>query len=64
MKTIKAIFVIIATALPILTAQADPPGVPTRHNEATIAQLQREMARGDLTSVQLTNYYLARIRAL
>ena len=64
MKTIKAIFIIIATALPILTTQADPPGVPTNHNEATIAQLQREMARGDLTSVQLTNYYLARIRAL
>ncbi len=64
MKTIKAIFVIIATALPILTAHADPPGVPTNHNEATIAQLQAQMARGNLTSVQLTNYYLARIRGL
>ena len=65
MKTIKAIFVILATAAPILTVQADPQaGVPTRLNEATIAQLQAEMASGKLTSVELTNYYLARIRAL
>ena len=64
MKTIKAIFVILATAVPIVTVQADPPEVPTRLNEATIAQLQAQMARGRLTSVELTNYYLARIRAL
>jgi amidase len=38
--------------------------VPTQHNEATIAQLQAAMALGNLTSVQLTNYYIARINAL
>src|SRR5256714_1233335 len=65
MKTIKAIFVVLASAVPILTAQTEPQaGVPTRLNEATIAQLQAQMASGRLTSVELTNYYLARIRAL
>ncbi|HEY1893734.1 MAG TPA: amidase family protein, partial [Chthoniobacterales bacterium] len=38
--------------------------IPTAHNEATIAQLQEEMALGKLTSVQLTNEYIARITAL
>src|SRR6476469_6928845 len=38
--------------------------IPTAHNEATIDQLQEEMALGKLTSVQLTNEYIARIRAL
>src|SRR5438067_13630198 len=65
MKTIKAIFISLATAVPILTAQVDrEAGVPTRLNEKTIAQLQAQMASGRLTSVELTNYYLARTRAL
>ena len=65
MKTIKLIFLLLATAVPILTAQVDrQAGVPKRFNEATIAQLQEQMSRGRLTSVELTNYYLARIRAL
>jgi amidase len=65
MKTINLIFLVLVTPVLILTAQAEPQaGVPTRLNEATIAQLQEEMARGRLTSVELTNYYLARIRAL
>src|ERR1041385_1755960 len=38
--------------------------VPTAHNEATVAQLQAEMASGKLTSEQLTREYLARIAAL
>lgn len=38
--------------------------VPTRHNEATIAQLQAEMASGKLTSEDLTKEYIARIIAL
>ena len=38
--------------------------VPTRHNEATIAQLQAEMASGKLTSEDLTEEYIARILAL
>jgi amidase len=38
--------------------------VPKRHNEATIAQLQAEMAAGKLTSEELTKEYIARIIAL
>ena len=38
--------------------------IPTRHNEATIAQLQAEMASGKLSSEELTREYLARINAL
>src|SRR5262245_9867237 len=37
---------------------------PTRFNEATVADLQSQMAAGRLTSVELTNYYLTRIRLL
>ena len=46
----------------LLPAWAD--NVPTTHNEATVAQLQAEMASGKLTSEQLTREYLARIAAL
>ena len=38
----------------------DDDNVPTRHNEATIAQLQAEMASGKLTSEELTREYIAR----
>ncbi len=38
--------------------------VPSRHNEATVAQLQAEMASGRLTSEELTQEYIARIIAL
>jgi amidase len=38
--------------------------VPTQHNEATVAQLQAEMASGRLTSEELTKEYIARIIAL
>jgi amidase len=38
--------------------------VPTAHNEATIAQLQAEMASGKLTSEKLTQEYIDRILAL
>ena len=37
---------------------------PTQHNEATIVELQAEMASGTLTSEQLTREYLTRILAL
>jgi amidase len=42
----------------------DRDNVPTRHNEATVAQLQTEMASGRLTSEELTEEYIARIIAL
>src|SRR5205809_6025276 len=43
---------------------ATPTSIPTQHNEATVAQLQAEMASGSLTSEQLTNEYISRITAL
>src|SRR3954468_16826099 len=60
MKTILLTLITISFTLQ-LRAQSN---APTQHNEATVAQLQEEMALGKLTSVQLTNYYLARINAL
>lgn len=63
MKTINKILLILTSAALALTVRADPP-VPTEHNEATIAELQAEMASGKLTSEDLTKEYLARIAAL
>src|SRR6266550_4313860 len=60
MKTILLTLISISLTLQ-LRAQSN---VPTQHNEATIAQLQQEMALGKLTSVQLTKFYLDRIAAL
>ena len=60
MKTILVTLISITLTLP-LRAQNN---APTQLNEATVAQLQEQMALGKLTSVQLTNYYIARINAL
>src|SRR5260370_1410483 len=38
--------------------------IPTQHNEATVAQLQAEMASAALTSERLTQEYITRILAL
>src|ERR1700694_2556519 len=46
------------------TRNSEPPDVPKTHNEATVAQLEAEMASGKLTSVELTREYIARIMAL
>ena len=35
---------------------------PTRYNDATIAQLQADMNSGQLTSVELVNFYLRRMK--
>ncbi|MEY2530503.1 MAG: amidase, partial [Verrucomicrobiota bacterium] len=60
----KILLIVTSIAL-TLTVRADPQdGVPTRHNEATVAQLQAEMASGKLTSEDLTKEYIARIAAL
>src|SRR6266404_4462687 len=65
MKTINKVLLIAVTAASALTAQAGKEdGVPTQYNEATVAQLQAAMASGQLTSVKLTKFYLARIKAL
>src|ERR1700716_1652255 len=51
-----------------LLAAAGPPGDDSKHrfpfSEATVAELQSEMAEGELTSKQLTAAYLKRIFAL
>jgi amidase len=74
MKPINTILLISATTALALTLQADEnvqsnddvqaDSVPTTHNEATIARLQAEMRAGTLTSLALTQEYIARIRAL
>jgi amidase len=50
-----------ALFVPISAAGQNP---PTRHNEATVAELQAEMASGALTSEELTQEYISRILAL
>jgi amidase len=44
--------------------QSASSSIPTQHNEATVAQLQAQMASGSLTSEQLTQEYISRILAL
>ncbi len=51
-------------ALPVAAAYSESHDIPTQHNEATVAQLQAEMASGKLTSENLTREYIARIIAL
>jgi amidase len=48
----------------VVAQNDDRDNVPTRHNEATVVQLQAEMASGELTSEELTKEYIARIIAL
>ncbi len=62
MKTTNKILLILTSTALTLTVRAD--NVPTQHNEATIAELQAEMASGKLTSKDLTREYIARILAL
>jgi len=64
--TIRALRAILPAALLSIAAvaQGQETEVPTRHNEATVPQLQAEMASGELTSVELTNEYIARIKGL
>ena len=54
--------VILAAAVTAAPALAQT--VPTNLNEATVQQLQQMMAGGQLTSVQLTQYYIDRINGL
>src|SRR5260370_10326882 len=51
-----------ALLLPPLAAAQN--AIPTQHNEATVAQLQAQMTAGNLTSEQLTQFYITRILAL
>jgi amidase len=58
--------VVRSILLTALTASnfAAADNIPTQHNEATVVQLEAEMAAGKLTSEQLTREYIARIAAL
>ena len=67
----KKILLILTGSIFVISAYAQGNGngngngsIPTEHNEATIAQLQAEMASGKLSSVKLTKEYIARIQAL
>jgi len=61
MRTLPLAALAATLALPALAYAQD---APTQFNEATVAQLQADMAAGSLTSVQLTQYYIDRIMAL
>jgi amidase len=63
MKKILLILTVAGTFL-TLSVRADDDEIPTKHNEATIAQLQSDMASGKLTSEDLTKEYIARIQGL
>lgn len=60
----KFVLVLIAVVSPLSLRAQTAPFIPTAHNEATIAQLEADMAAGKVTSVQLTQEYIARIIAL
>src|ERR1700686_3674385 len=62
--TIPKIRNLLVVALLLPTSAVAQKDVPTRHNEATVAQLQAEMASGRLTSEELTKEYIERILAL
>ena len=51
-------------ALAAFSARADDQADLNRFNEATVAQLQSMMQKGQLTSVELTNFYIKRILRL
>ena len=55
---------VAAAILASASVRAETDSPPTNLNEATVVQLQAMMASGELSSVELTKYYLARIHAL
>jgi amidase len=55
---------VLLMATLVFPSAAVPQEAPSRFNEATIADLQADMAAGRLTSVELTRYYLTRIGRL
>lgn len=62
--TIGRILLLAALFASTLATAQNQNAIPTQHNEATIAELQAEMASGQLTSEQLTQEYITRIQAL
>jgi amidase len=64
-RAVRSLFPVALLLSTAVGAQDSPESdVPTRHNEATVAQLQAEMASGELTSEELTREYIARINGL
>jgi len=61
---VRAVWVGVVLAASVGRADDDDHSAPTQFNEFTIAQLQAAMASGRLTSRELTEFYLDRIRAL
>jgi amidase len=51
-------------AVPLVARTDDDSPPPTRFNEATVADLQAQMAAGRLTSVELTRFYIKRIKQI
>src|SRR5579864_7241036 len=64
MKSVATCTLLLSALLFSTLAAAQDVSVPTELNEATIAQLQADMASHKLTSVELTRYYLKRIDKL
>jgi len=58
------VLVLTILLLPVFAFAQNQNSVPTQHNEMTVAQLQAQMASGQLTSETLTQEYIARILAL
>lgn len=72
-STIRTLLIASLLVSPLVVANGGIPArndgrdgddVPTRHNEATVVQLQAELASGKLTSEELTKEYIERIIAL
>jgi amidase len=61
---LRSFFLAALLTLPLSAANAQSSNVPTSHNEWTVAQLQKAMASGTLTSEALTREYIERIIAL
>src|SRR5512143_230977 len=60
-----AVAVLLVSTLAIAqNPNASQNAIPTEFNEATIAQLQADMASHKLSSEQLTRFYITRILAL
>ena len=67
-KHLVAVLAAVVLLPSMVGAQTAPPNpvttAPSKFNEMTVAQLQALMASGELSSVNLTNFYISRILQL
>ena len=63
-QLIRRTMILAVLFAPLATMADRDNSIPTKHNEATVAQLKQQMASGRLSSEQLTREYIARIIAL